>query len=222
MLGDDVDRGGLELDEIRVGVDALELLARAGRGRARLRETWTTSASRWSVGAGPVVKTATRPVERLERAQPRDDEVERRPALGVEDEVADQRAVRVQARARSWRDEDARVDVAIGGIAAPLPSKTTTSGSSEAASRAPSSTFDANGAPAMPAAGAPAADRRHARERRRLEMVGRGVPSGARERDEVVDASAASRRAPAPPARPGPSRRRRRCGRARAAARRGR
>ena len=43
-----------------------------------------------------------------------------------------------------------RADVAIGGIAAPLPSKTTTSGSSDAASRAPSSTFDANGAPAMP------------------------------------------------------------------------
>ena len=40
--------------------------------------------------------------------------------------------------------------VAIGGIEAPLPSNTTTSGASDAASRAPSSTFDANGAPAMP------------------------------------------------------------------------
>ena len=72
-------------------------------------------------------------------------------------------------------------DVAIGGIAAPLPSKTTTSGSSDAASRAPSSTFDANGAPAMP----PPARRQPMvgtpRERRGLEMVGRGVAARTRE-----------------------------------------
>ena len=43
-----------------------------------------------------------------------------------------------------------RAEVAIGGIAAPLPSKTTTSGLSDAARRAPSRTFEANGAPAIP------------------------------------------------------------------------
>ncbi len=38
-----------------------------------------------------------------------------------------------------------------------------------------------------PAAGTPAADRRHAGEQRRLEMVGRGVPPAAGERDEIVE-----------------------------------
>ena len=59
VLGDDVDRGGLHLDEVRVGVDEV---ARAARSRsARLGETWTTSASRCETSRAPAVKTATRP-----------------------------------------------------------------------------------------------------------------------------------------------------------------
>ena len=80
---------------------------------------------------------------------------------------------------------------AIGGIAAPLESKTTTSGPRSAASRAPSSTFETKTAPASPPPAAAAADRRHAGERGDLEVVGGGVPPRARELDEVGDASAA-------------------------------
>ena len=101
----------------------------------------------------------------------------------------------------------------------PLPSKTTTSGRRAAASARALETFETNDLAGEPAAGAPAADRRHAGDRGDLEVVGGGVPAGARERDEVGDRRAAARRAPARPARRGPSRRRPRRGRARAASR---
>ena len=61
------------------------------------------------------------------------------------------------------------------------------SGSSDAASRAPSSTFDDERRAGHAAAGTPAADRRHARKRRGLEMIRRRVTARTRERDELLD-----------------------------------
>ena len=150
MLGDDVDRRRLELDEVRVGVDASRArrassvaLARgcATRGRRRRRDARRRGAGREDGDAA---------AERLDAGAAASDETSVARRVGHrQTRSLIERAVRVQARRGRARRGCAR-DVAIGGIAAPLPSKTTTSGSSDAASRAPSSTFDANGAPAMP------------------------------------------------------------------------
>ena len=126
------------------------------------------------------MKTATRPLERLDRAQAQREVLARR-----QDEVADQRAVRVQPGA-VVRDEDARrrrdrrdrgaaavedddVGLERGGEPRALEDVRRERRTRHAAARAA------------------AADRRHARERCGLEMVGRRVAAGTRERDEIGD-----------------------------------
>ena len=80
-----------------------------------------------------------------------------------------------------------RASVATGGTAAPLPSKTRSSGSSCEASRAPSRTLRQERSACEPSPCPPAADGRHAGERRGLEMVGGCVPARAGEREQVVE-----------------------------------
>ena len=89
----------------------------------------------------------------------------------------------------SWAGPTTRMrrSTSTGGIAAPLPSKTTTSGSRAAASRAPASTFEVNTAPASP----PPARRQPIvvtpQRSARLEMVGSRMTAGTPERDQVGD-----------------------------------
>ena len=82
-----------------------------------------------------------------------------------------------------------RLPVATGGIAAPLPSKTTKSATRcERRARRPAGTFEVATAPASPPPQRrqPIVD--DAGERSDLEVVGRGVTAGARERQQLVDA----------------------------------
>ena len=205
----------LELDEVRVGVDARRAPRASRSRRARLRDTCTTSASRWSVGAGPVGEDGDAALERLGRAQP-----EREVLARLEHEVADERAVGIEPGeivrdedARRGRDRRDRRSAAVEDDDVGLERR-----------GEPSALEDVRGErrAGHAASRATAADRRHSSERRGLEMsrTPRAVPSARARRDRR--ASAASRSARAPPARRAPSRRRRPCGRARAAARRGR
>ena len=123
-LGHDVDRGRLELDEVHLRVDALELLAQRVPPREIARDVddlGVEPVGRRGPGREDGGAAAT---ERLGRAQPklgRDDRDVRdradrlavRPA-GVDDEVGDENAIRVEAGARvvpAVRDEDPRVHV---------------------------------------------------------------------------------------------------------------
>ena len=134
VLDDDVDGGRLQLDEIRVGVQSLQLRAQQVAAREVVRDVDDLGVE-VTGGRRPGREDGDTAAERLRRLQAQ--------LELVEDDVADPLAERLAA------DEDAN-GRAIGGIAAPLPSKTTTSGSSDAASRAPSTTFETNGAPEMP------------------------------------------------------------------------
>ena len=191
VLGDDVDRGGLHLDEVRVRVERRPARRAARRGRPRCGEAWTTSASRCDDVGRPGGEDGDAALERLERPQPqrrgdraldlavdRDDEVGDEPAVGVEvrvDVVAGRRRAARAGRRRS------------AGSTAPLESKTTTSGCRSAARRAPVDDVRDEDLAREPAARPPAADRRHAADRGDLEVVRGRVPSGARELDEVGD-----------------------------------
>ena len=121
--------------------------ARRASRRARLRETWTTSASRCPVGAGPAVKTggaAARSGSIGRRREPAETIGSRRSRRSPSRSAPPVSTTRSETRTRyafkparmSWRTvhDEIRASTAIGGIAAPLPSKTTTSGSSRAAS----------------------------------------------------------------------------------------
>ena len=116
VLGDDVDRRRLQLDDIDVRVDAVQLARKPARS-ARLCDAKTTF-SRWSSarrarrehGRPPAVERLDRPQAQVEQERPaseRPGRVRRPPRLMVRHEVADQRAVRVQARVEVVRDQDA-------------------------------------------------------------------------------------------------------------------
>ena len=151
--------------------------------------------------AGAAEKNATRrPVDRLrpgagedvprtpgrELACPLAQPLPARSFLGhrQHDEVGDAMPVLVQVAGDDRRillgvrRRGSGVPVSIGGRAAPLPSKSTSSGSSSSALRAPCVDVRGEDGAGEAAAAAPAADRRHARQRRRLEVVGRRVPAG--------------------------------------------
>ena len=138
-------------------------------------------------------------------------------------EVGDEVPELVQVAGRRRPDRCAplttriRRAVATGGIAAPLPSKSTSSGSSSTASRAPSRTFETATAPARPPPQRRQPTVSTPGERRGLEVVGGGVAAAARELEQRLDVRRDRRRPPAPAARRGPSRRRRRAGRGRRA-----
>ena len=122
--GHEVDRRRLDLHEKDVGVCSFEVLAEPAR-LARLRDTLTTSASRWSVGARAGGEHRDAPSrQRRDRAQT-ELRFEDRDLLQRADrsdiaptdehhEIRDEHAVRVEVRKRivpSAADENSRVDV---------------------------------------------------------------------------------------------------------------
>ena len=189
VLGDHVDRGRLHLDEIGVGLEPRELAAeRVAVGEAR-RVVHDVGVEVRDVGR-PGGEDRDAALERLERPQPqrrrhgagqlavhRDHEVGDEPAVGVEVRVdvvpvADEQHAPVdrdRRDRRAARVEDDDVGLALGREARPL--------------------LDVRDEdlPREPAAGAAAADRGHAADRGDLEVVGGGVPPGARQLDEVGD-----------------------------------
>ena len=164
VLGDDVDRGRLELDEEDVGVDARELGSRALRGRRDSRRrgrpplrTRPRGVSRGARAPPQARCRSTRPsaARRLARAgaQHRRDDVDavrhdradgvahalasREPSSAIVTTTRSARRSRYSFRypvatAGSWCPPTTTTvrSVAIGGSAAPLPSKTTRSGPS--------------------------------------------------------------------------------------------
>ena len=108
------------------------------------------------------------------------------------DEVGEQQPVGVQVAGRDGRilvraDDEHAPPVATGGSAAPLPSKTTSSGPRLSARRAPSSTFETTTAPASPPPQRRQPTVSTPAERGGLEVVGGRVAAGARELDERLD-----------------------------------
>ena len=187
VLGDDVDRGGLHLDEVRVGLDRTSSRAarRGRRGsprRARRRRRGARRRSR------PAVNTATRPSSGS-APRPQTPAATRRPL----DDDGRRSSRRYVLRYGSTLvpapdDEHAPVDGDRRDRGAARRRRRTTSGARSAARRAPSATFETKTRAREPAARAAAADRRHARRARRS-RGGRTRRAGpaARERDEVVD-----------------------------------
>ena len=213
-LGDDVDRSRLDLDQVDIRVDALELLAqrahaargcrRRGRPRRRAARPGAPRASRARTGRRREVRHAAagdrldRPGPQLDRTTGTSltsrDRLEQRPAraAGDDDEVGDQDPVRVQVARRDVdglrgaRDEHARVDldrrdrraaaVEDDDVGPPLRRE-----------RCAREHVRLPGRPREPAPAAPAADRRNAGERCRLEVVGGRVPARARELEQALE-----------------------------------
>ena len=198
-LGDDVDRGRLQLDEVDLGVDALELLPQrvASREVARDVDDFRVELVRRR-GAGREHGGAAA-VERLGRPQAKlggddrhvGDRADRLAigAAGVDDEVGDEDAIGIEAGARvvaAVRDEDPRVRFDRRHRRAAAVEDEQLGVELRREPRA-SSTFDRERSAREPTAGPPAADRRNARERRSLEVVGGGVAPGTGEREQVVE-----------------------------------
>ena len=174
---DDIDPGRLHLDEIRVRID--EIVAQPCAVRQVRRDVHDVGVEMRDVGrARGEHRDAT--LERLGRTE------SKRGRSTTTSEMSRRYVSRYGSRSARPVTRTRRA-VATGGIAAPLPSKSTRSGRRSAARRAPAATFEIDDAARQTAARSTAADRRHARERRDLEMVGRGVAAGLRAGDELLD-----------------------------------
>ena len=198
-LGHDVDRGRLELDEVHVRVDALELLPQRVPPRevaGDVDDLGVEVVGRRGAGREDGGAAAA---QRLGRAQPelgrddrdvgdRADRLAVRPA-GVDDEVGDEHAIRVETGARvvtAVRDEDPRVHLDRRERRAAAVEHEQLGLELRGELRALEDVRQERSA-REPSPGPPAADRRDARERGRLEMVGRRMPAGAGEREQVVE-----------------------------------
>ena len=194
MLGDDVDRGRLQLDDADVGVDGVELafeprpVGEALRCEDHVLEVVERSRPGREHGRPPAVQRLGRPQAQLEPKRTAAERFGGRGHLGAhrQDEIADQRPERVQPGVEIVRDEDAdaagdrrdRGSAAVedDDVGAELRGQP---GALEHRRR--------ERRPCEPAAAATAPDRRHAREHRDLQVVRGGVATGARQRQEVVE-----------------------------------